>query len=60
MLILTRTAGQSILIGDDVKVTVVSTKGVTVRLGIEAPPEVAILRQELAERVESSPAREET
>jgi len=48
MLVLTRTEGQSILIGDGVKLTVVSTKGGQVRFGIEAPPEVIILREEVA------------
>lgn len=49
-MVLTRTEGQSILIGDGIKITVVSTKGGQVRFGIEAPPEVVILREELAER----------
>lgn len=48
MLVLTRTEGQAILIGDEVKLTVVSTKGGQVRFGIEAPPEVVILREEIA------------
>jgi len=50
MLVLTRTEGQSILIGDEVKLTVVSTKGGQVRFGIEAPPEVVILREEISTR----------
>jgi len=50
MLVLTRTEGQAILIGDEVKLTVVSTKGGQVRFGIEAPPEVVILREEIAEQ----------
>jgi carbon storage regulator len=49
MLVLTRTEGQSILIGDGIKVTVVSAKGGQVRFGIEAPPEVTILREEIAQ-----------
>jgi len=48
MLVLTRTEGQSILIGDGIKVTVVSVKGGQVRFGIQAPPEVVILRDEVA------------
>lgn len=50
MLVLTRNEGQTILIGDDVRVTVVSTKGGQVRFGIEAPRDVTVLREELAER----------
>ena len=50
MLVLTRNQGQSILIGDDIKLTIVSTKGGQVRFGIEAPPNLTILREEVAER----------
>lgn len=50
MLVLTRSEGQSILIGDGVKVTVVSTKGGQVRFGIEAPRDMTILREELSKR----------
>jgi carbon storage regulator len=46
----TRREGQSILIGDDVKVTVVSTLGEQVRFGITAPKHIAVLRQEVATR----------
>jgi carbon storage regulator len=46
----TRREGQSILIGDDVKVTVVSTKGAQVRFGITAPKHVGVLRQEVVTR----------
>ena len=48
MLILTRKVGESIAIGDDVKITVVSTKGGHVRIGIDAPKTVAISRTELS------------
>ena len=50
MLVLTRKEGQPIMIGDDVRVTVVSTKGGQVRFGIEAPRDVAVLREELKHR----------
>jgi len=58
MLVLTRNQGQSILIGGDIKLTVVSAKGGQVRIGIEAPPELTILREEVSKRdtrEESSP-----
>lgn len=47
MLVVTRTEGKSILIGDDVKVTVVGIKGGQVRVGIRAPDHVVILQEEL-------------
>ncbi|MGB5612218.1 MAG: carbon storage regulator CsrA [Sedimenticolaceae bacterium] len=50
MLVLTRNEGQTIMIGDDVRVTVVSTKGGQVRFGIEAPRDVTVLREELKHR----------
>jgi carbon storage regulator len=50
MLVVTRTDGQSILIGDDVKLTVMSTKGGQVRFGIKAPEDVIILREEVANK----------
>ena len=48
MLVLARNQDQSLLIGDRIKVTVTSVRGNTVRLGIVAPPEVLILRSEIA------------
>lgn len=47
MLVLTRRAGERLLIGDNVTVTVVSVDRGKVRLGIEAPPDVLVLREEL-------------
>lgn len=47
MLILTRKVGESIHIGDDVKVTVLGVKGGQMRLGIDAPNDVPIHREEL-------------
>ena len=50
MLILTRRVGESLRIADDIVVTIVETKGTQVRVGIEAPPDVTVLREELLER----------
>ena len=50
MLILTRRTGEAILIGDDIKITVTAINGTQVRIGITAPKEVKVLRQELVER----------
>jgi carbon storage regulator len=47
MLILSRKVGESIAIGDGIKVTVIKVRGGQVRLGIEASPDVTVLRQEL-------------
>ncbi|MCE5219214.1 carbon storage regulator CsrA [bacterium] len=51
MLVLTRTAGEEICIGPDIRVRVLSLRGGQVRLGIEAPGEVTIHRAELVEAV---------
>ena len=47
MLVLTRRAGESIVIGDDVRVVVLDVRGETVRLGIEAPRSVQVHREEV-------------
>jgi len=47
MLILTRRVGESIMISDDIKITVLGTRGTQVKIGIEAPKDVTILREEL-------------
>lgn len=55
MLTLTRTPGQALRIGDAVRVVVVSVRGTEVRLGIEAPRTVPVLREELAVQDEERP-----
>lgn len=47
MLVLTRKSGQSIVIGDDIEVTVLSSNGAKVRLGIQAPADVPVHRTEI-------------
>lgn len=50
MLILTRRVGESILIGKDIKMTVLSQTGNQLRIGIDAPKDVTILREEVRDR----------
>jgi carbon storage regulator len=51
MLILTRKLGESIRIGDDITLTVLSVKGNQIRLGVDAPREVEVHRQEIYDRI---------
>jgi carbon storage regulator len=50
MLILTRRVGETLMIGDDVEVTVISINGNQVRIGIKAPKDMIVDREEIAER----------
>lgn len=50
MLILTRRPGESIQVGEDIEISVLEIRGNQVRLGINAPPDVLVLRSELIEK----------
>lgn len=58
MLVLSRKAGERIWIGDDISVTVVRITGGGVRIGIEAPHEMPVVREELKEKMEQADAKD--
>ena len=53
MLILTRRVGETLVIGDDVRVTVLGVRGNQVRVGVNAPKDVAVHREEIYQRIQS-------
>ena len=58
MLILTRRIGESLKIGDDIRVTMLGVRGNQIRMGIHAPADVPVYRQEIYDRIHENVDRE--
>jgi len=58
MLILTRRVGETLMVGDEVTVTVLGVKGNQVRIGVNAPKEVAVHREEIYQRIKQEQEEE--
>ena len=56
MLILTRRIGETVMIGDDIAITVLRVKGNQVRLGVDAPKHVSVQREEIYQRMQGEAA----
>lgn len=52
MLILTRRVGETLIIGDDVKITVLGVRGHQVRIGVDAPKDISVHREEIYKRIQ--------
>ncbi|MEM7026826.1 MAG: carbon storage regulator CsrA [Pseudomonadota bacterium] len=59
MLILTRRVGESLMIGDEVNVTVLGIRGNQVRIGVNAPKDVAVHREEIYDRIQKEQSGEQ-
>ena len=60
MLILTRRVGEKLMIGDDVSVVILGVKGNQVRIGVNAPKEVAVHREEIYEKIQAEQTDEDS
>ena len=60
MLILTRRVGESLMIGDEINVTILGVKGNQVRIGVNAPRNVAVHREEIYQRIQKERSDEAT
>jgi len=60
MLILTRRVGEALMVGDDTKIVVLGVKGSQIRLGINAPKNVKVHREEIYEKINEDPSETAT
>lgn len=58
MLILTRRVGETLVIGDDITVTVLGVKGSQIRIGVNAPKKISIHREEIYQRIQNEKTRQ--
>ena len=58
MLILTRKTRESLLVGDDVEITVLSVRGSQVKLGVNAPKDIAVHRQEIYQKIKDTESQQ--
>lgn len=60
MLILTRKANETLIVGDNVTVTILGVKGNQVRIGVNAPKEISVHREEVYNRIKAEKQQEQT
>lgn len=60
MLILTRRIGETLMVGDDITITVLGVKGNQVRLGVNAPRDVAVHREEIYQRIQNEKSQDDS
>jgi len=57
LLILTRKIGEGIILGDDIRISIMEIRGKQIRIGIEAPSDVVVLREEIYQRIQEENLR---
>ena len=60
MLILTRKVGESLLIGDDVSITILNVRGNQVKIGVKVPKEISVHREEIYQRIKQAEDKEQS
>ena len=60
MLILTRKVGESLLIGDDLSITILNVRGNQVKIGVKAPKEISVHREEIYQRIKQAEDKEQS